>query len=247
MTCARAASPRSCCSPTSAVDRHGRAALRELRGAWRECARARGDRSTRVPFWLVAWGEKHIDSGDRRDRAGDGADLLAADRPALPPARAARRAASCSASASASSASAFSRAATPTGDGGPSRHARGRALVGRSTRRRGSTASSSCQGTISGPVLATGVDARRRRSSCCRSRSSTRRRRCRRRARSGRCSRWRCSARRSRSCSSSACSDRFGARQLSLVTYLMPGFALVYGAADPRRARSRLRRWSGWR
>jgi drug/metabolite transporter (DMT)-like permease len=39
----------------------GRAA-REVRAAWRPCL-AIGAAGAAVPFWLVAWGEKHIDSG----------------------------------------------------------------------------------------------------------------------------------------------------------------------------------------
>jgi drug/metabolite transporter (DMT)-like permease len=37
-------------------------ALAELRGSWRQCA-VIGSVATAIPFWLVGWGETHIDSG----------------------------------------------------------------------------------------------------------------------------------------------------------------------------------------
>jgi drug/metabolite transporter (DMT)-like permease len=37
-------------------------ALRELRAAWRHCL-VLGILNAAVPFWLIAWGEQHIDSG----------------------------------------------------------------------------------------------------------------------------------------------------------------------------------------
>jgi len=37
-------------------------ALTELRGAWRHCL-VLGILNAAVPFWLIAWGEQHIDSG----------------------------------------------------------------------------------------------------------------------------------------------------------------------------------------
>ena len=43
------------------VARSGRAALDELRGSWREAA-VLGLVNAALPFWLVAWGETHIDS-----------------------------------------------------------------------------------------------------------------------------------------------------------------------------------------
>jgi drug/metabolite transporter (DMT)-like permease len=43
--------------------RFGRSrAVRELRGAWRHCL-VLGLLNAAVPFWLIAWGEQHIDSG----------------------------------------------------------------------------------------------------------------------------------------------------------------------------------------
>jgi drug/metabolite transporter (DMT)-like permease len=39
-----------------------RPALRELRGAWRACV-VLGVLNAAVPFWLIAWGEEHVDSG----------------------------------------------------------------------------------------------------------------------------------------------------------------------------------------
>ena len=45
------------------VSRFGRErAARELRAAWRHCL-VLGVLSAALPFWLVAWGEQHIDSG----------------------------------------------------------------------------------------------------------------------------------------------------------------------------------------
>ena len=40
----------------------GRRAVLELRGSWRQWA-AIGTVANALPFWLVAWGEKHVDSG----------------------------------------------------------------------------------------------------------------------------------------------------------------------------------------
>jgi drug/metabolite transporter (DMT)-like permease len=40
----------------------GRRALSELRAAWRQCA-VLGVVSNAVPFWLIAWGEQYVDSG----------------------------------------------------------------------------------------------------------------------------------------------------------------------------------------
>ena len=37
-------------------------ALAELRAAWRHCL-VLGILNAAVPFWLIAWGEQHIDSG----------------------------------------------------------------------------------------------------------------------------------------------------------------------------------------
>src|SRR5918993_3118276 len=43
--------------------RFGRArAVRELRTAWRHCL-VLGVLNAALPFWLIAWGEQHIDSG----------------------------------------------------------------------------------------------------------------------------------------------------------------------------------------
>jgi drug/metabolite transporter (DMT)-like permease len=40
----------------------GTRAVTELRAAWRDCA-VLGVLNAAVPFWLIAWGEQHIDSG----------------------------------------------------------------------------------------------------------------------------------------------------------------------------------------
>jgi drug/metabolite transporter (DMT)-like permease len=48
---------------TYIVARFGRArAFEELRGAWRQCL-VLGVLNAALPFWLIAWGEQHIDSG----------------------------------------------------------------------------------------------------------------------------------------------------------------------------------------
>jgi drug/metabolite transporter (DMT)-like permease len=62
LMCARAAIAAAVLF-TYVVRTLGRArALRELRSSWRQWA-AIGAIANAVPFWLVAWGEKHVDSG----------------------------------------------------------------------------------------------------------------------------------------------------------------------------------------
>ena len=170
-------------------------AVARLREAWRPSL-VLGLLNAALPFWLVAWGETAHRLRLGGDRPGDRADLLAADRASLPAARADRPG--------------EGRRCLPRARRrGLRRRRRARGRVrGRSparsrscsppssTPRPASTVSSACTGTVSGPVLATGsmlaggvmllplalarashVDAHAR-------------------ARSARCSSWRCSARR---------------------------------------------------
>ena len=69
------------------VTRGAAAATSQLRAAGRPTF-VFGVFNAALPFWLIAWGEKHIDSTRRGDRAGDGADLRVRRRAPLPPSRA---------------------------------------------------------------------------------------------------------------------------------------------------------------
>ena len=109
-----------------------------------------------LPFWLVAWGEQHIDSGTAGDRAGDRPDLLAADRAPVPAARADRPRDGSSASASGSSGSRSSPASRPAGDAWAVAGTLAVVLASVFYASAGIYGQLHLEGTTSGPVLATG-------------------------------------------------------------------------------------------
>ena len=237
-------SPPRCCSPTSPG---GSAATRpspSCGAAWRHCL-VLGVLNAALPFWLIAWGEKHIDSGLAAVVQASVPifnallvlsflphERLSAARARRARRRHPRRRASSPASTpsggwwAVAGALAVVLSSLSYASGGVYGQ---RAVSGTRRARCSPPARCSSAALILLPLALFQLPAERPAG-----------------RRSARCSPRARSARRLRSSSSSAMLALHGSARLSLVTYLMPGFALVYGALildeaitrrDARRAR----------